>query len=404
MFSDYGQECIVSISPWDSLKIHVLSFTCGFWVILKRLAQWAWNPNGFFSLQRREAPPSCLVDSSLGRHSYVKLKGVKLHYVESGDRDKPLLLLLHGFPDCWLSWRYQIPVLAQHYRVIALDLKGFGDSDKPMWRRNYRVDKLLEELKEFVSALGVSSCTVIGHDLGAMLGWYLIHQYPDMVTKFVTVACPHPNVYWNELPTASTFNTRWVHFSQLPYLPEIDALKEDLSIINQCFHHLHKVNSKETYVEAYKYAFSRKEDWTGPINYYRNLPFSRVNEESSQVSVPCLLLTGNKDQFVNLESLVKSTDYVQNFSLKIVEGAGHFPHQELPDTVNNMLLTFLVVPELPPRIEKPVTSKGLVNRMFGAMSSTVKYGNQMVDVVQKKTNGVVSSLPTKALYFGQSTS
>lgn len=179
MFSDYGQECIVSISPWDSLKIHFLSFACGFWVILKRLAQWAWNPNGFFSLQRREAPPPCLVDSSLGRHSYMKLKvnsgifitcrlslykygrqnanhkrrwcvnlnsvngrsvtcgsimivnyvmkvmvhivlfgkqGVKLHYVESGDRDKPLLLLLHGFPDCWLSWRYQIPVLAQHYR------------------------------------------------------------------------------------------------------------------------------------------------------------------------------------------------------------------------------------------------------------------------------------------------
>jgi hypothetical protein len=74
MFSDYGQECIVSISPWDSLKIHVLSFTCGFWVILKRLAQWAWNPNGFFSLKSREAPPPCLVDSSLGRHSYVKLK------------------------------------------------------------------------------------------------------------------------------------------------------------------------------------------------------------------------------------------------------------------------------------------------------------------------------------------
>lgn len=93
-------------------------------------------------------------------------------------------------------------------RVVALDLKGFGDSDKPMWRRSYRVDTLLGELKEFVSALGVSSCTVIGHDLGAMLGWYFIHQYPDMVKKFVTIACPHPNVYWNELPTASTFNTR----------------------------------------------------------------------------------------------------------------------------------------------------------------------------------------------------
>jgi hypothetical protein len=63
----------------------------------------------------------------------------------------------------------------------------------------------------------------------------------------------------------------------------------------------------------------------------------------------------------------------------------------------------LTVPESVPRIEKPVPPKGLVNRMFGAMSSTVRYGNQVVDVVQKKTNGVVSSLPTKALHFGQST-
>lgn len=84
------------------------------------------------------------------------------------------------------------------------------------------------------------------------------------------------------------------------------------------------------------------EDWTGPINYYRNLPFSRVSEEREQVDVPCLLLTGNKDQFVNLESVVKSTDYVKKFSLKIVDGASHFPHQELPDTVNKLLLSFLV--------------------------------------------------------------
>jgi pimeloyl-ACP methyl ester carboxylesterase len=67
-----------------------------------------------------------------------------------------------------------------------------------------------------------------------------------------------------------------------------------------------------------------------------------LTEDRRRVCLHSLLLTGNKDQFVNLESVVKSTEYVQNFSLKIVEGAGHFPHQELPDTVNNMLLTFLI--------------------------------------------------------------
>ncbi|PSN36565.1 hypothetical protein C0J52_09140 [Blattella germanica] len=387
--TDSTQECIVYISFWDSVKLHLFAFICGLWIIFKRFAQWAFTPD-FFKIQKRDNPPPCLVDSTLGHHSYMKLKGVKLHYVESGDRDKPLLLLLHGFPDCWLSWRNQIPVLAQHYRVVSLDLKGFGDSDKPVWRRSYRVDTLLCELKEFVIALGVTNCTVIGHDLGAMLGWYLIHQYPDLIKKFVAISCPHPNVYWSDLPQGSAFNTRWVHFSQLPYLPEIDALKGDISIINQCFHHLHKKNSQEiTFMEAYKYAFSRKEDWTGPINYYRNLPFSRVSEDSKKVEVPCLLITGNRDQFIHLESVVKSTDYVQKFTLKIADGAGHFPHQEMPDSVNKMLLSFLIVPDVRRTVEK-TPSKGLVNLMFGAVSSTVKYGNNVLDAVQKKTNGVVS--------------
>ena len=92
--------------------------------------------------------------------------------------------------------------------MVALDLKGFGDSDKPMWRSNYRVDKLLCELRELISALGATSCTIIGHDLGALLGWYLTHQCPDMVKKFVAISCPHPNVYWDDLPRASTFNAR----------------------------------------------------------------------------------------------------------------------------------------------------------------------------------------------------
>ena len=84
------------------------------------------------------------------------------------------------------------------------------------------------------------------------------------------------------------------------------------------------------------------EDWTGPINYYRNLPFSRVSEDSKKVEVPCLLITGNRDQFIHLESVVKSTDYVQKFTLKIADGAGHFPHQDMPDSVNKMLLSFLI--------------------------------------------------------------
>ncbi|KAG5900552.1 hypothetical protein JTB14_022859 [Gonioctena quinquepunctata] len=214
-FSAMAKElCIQSISVWDTIRIHFLSFVFGVWVVLKRLAKWIWYPKKINSLHLRDNPPSCLLDTSLGQHKYVKLKGVKFHYVEAGSKDNPLVLLLHGFPDFWLSWRYQIPDLSQHFRVIALDLKGFGDSDKPVWRSSYKIDTILEEIKNFIHALGVSSCIIIGHDLGALIGWYLVHQAPGVVNKFIAVSCPHPNVYWENL--ASTSSYQWLNFVQVP--------------------------------------------------------------------------------------------------------------------------------------------------------------------------------------------
>lgn len=83
-----------------------------------------------------------------------------------------------------------------------------------------------------------------------------------------------------------------------------------------------------------------KEDWTGAINYYRNLPFYRVS--SNVIDVPCLLIFGNEDRSLRLESVVRSTEYLNKYQLKIIDSAGHFPHQERPDEVNNLLLSFLI--------------------------------------------------------------
>ncbi|KAG8223900.1 hypothetical protein J437_LFUL001980 [Ladona fulva] len=142
-------------------------------------------------------------------------------------------------------------------KVVALDLKGFGDSDKPSQRHCYRVNVLLNELHEFINSLGVSSCVIIGHDLGALLGWLLIYNYPGLVTKFVALSCPHPNIYWDSIPQNGNFSQRWVHFSQLPYLPEVECLKEDLSVISQYYNHVNGNGEKMSVIEAYKYSFSR---------------------------------------------------------------------------------------------------------------------------------------------------
>ncbi|KAJ8681511.1 hypothetical protein QAD02_017303 [Eretmocerus hayati] len=195
-----------------------------------------------------------------------------------------------------------------------------------------------------------------------------------------------------------------MHFSRLPFLPEIDVLKEDLSVINDTFKHLHieKREIEKDYVEAYKYTFSRKEDWTGPINYYRNLPYTRLAANNNQqIAARTLLIVGNADPSVSLESIVQSTEFVGRCSVKVVQEAAHFPHQEKPDAVNESIIKFLVGSLA---VEK-MPSKSIVSSWLGSLGTTVKYGNHVLDAVQKRTNGVVNGLPlpNRVLYLRQTT-
>lgn len=271
-----------------------------------------------------------------------------------------------------------------------------------MWRSSYRIHIILEELKQLISALGVTQCSIIGHDLGALIGWYLIHDSPDLVYRFISVSCPHPNVYWKSITSQNVFNSNWMSFVQLPYLPETEAMNDDLKLINDCYKHLQQKGVNENYLEAYKYCFSRKEDWVGPMNYFRNLPFVRVCGQSEQVRVRTLLIQGEKDGSVSLEGVVKSTEYCEKFVLKMIEGAAHFPHQENPDTFNKEILKFLKVYSSTKIFERS-PSKGIMDRMFGAVSSTVnRYGNSVFDTVQKRAkNGVVSSIPAIGISLAQ---
>lgn len=317
---------------------------------------------------------------------------MKFHYVEAGSKDNPVLLFLHGFPDCWLTWRYQIPVFAKTYRVIALDLKGFGDSDKPHWRSSYKIEVIIEELKQFISSLGVQKCTVIGHDLGALIGWFLVHLEPNMVSKFFAVSCPHPNIYWKSLMNINNF--KWLNFVQVPLLPEMDALKEDIKLISE--YHKHLPND-DVYLEAYKYTFSRQEDWTGPINYYRNLLCNRIDENCELILPTVILITGNDDKLLKLEGLVKSTDFCDKFYMKIIDGSEHFPHQECPDMFNEILLKHLTRHNAQKPQKCDSHSKKLMQGIFGAVSYTVKYGNLIVESVQERASGVVGNLSSVGL-------
>ena len=117
--------------------------------------------------------PSCLADPRLGKHSSVWLnnRDVEIHYVAKGDRSKPLMLFVHGFPEFWYSWRHQLAEFGDDYYAVALDMTGYGGSSKPSEVERYHALEIAEDIKEFILELGYKSCILVGHDWGGVIAF-----------------------------------------------------------------------------------------------------------------------------------------------------------------------------------------------------------------------------------------
>jgi len=311
--------------------------------------------------QPRVTPPECLYDPLLGRHLYVKINGIKYHYVENGSRRQTLVLLLHDFGDFWFGWRNQLTGLSGSSWVVALDLKGFGDSDKPFMSHHYKDGVMVEEIKAFVDVIQQSErkIIIIGHGLGGHLAWMFAEKYPESVSKFISIATPHPRVWLRHVLQSwrSIIENRWLFVCRLPFLPEMELISHDLEIFDKRFASVSDViDLKHVSVvdlEAYKYSFSRTGDWQGPVNYLRNLPLADTSVltldrdgADSVIPVEGLIVAGNLDPEVSLDLVTQSAEYLERFAMHIVNCSGHFPHQEQPDLVNKHILKFLKVPDL----------------------------------------------------------
>ncbi|XP_027882615.1 epoxide hydrolase 4 isoform X1 [Xiphophorus couchianus] len=203
-----------------ALKIRVW----GYWTLIygycalcttAALLKLCWNivlrPTTTFQWGIRETPPACLNDTSLGTHCYVRIKesGLRFHYVAAGERGKPLMLFLHGFPEFWFSWRYQLREFKSEFRVVAVDMRGYGESDLPLSTENYQLDHLVTDVKDIVEYLGYNRCCLVGHDWGGSIAWLFAIHYPEMVTKLIVLNCPHPSVFTAApLPRAHALHQR----------------------------------------------------------------------------------------------------------------------------------------------------------------------------------------------------
>src|SRR5947208_9098506 len=156
----------------------------------------------------------------------VAINGVRLHCVVEGEG--PLVLLLHGFPETSRAWRKQIPALAERFRVVAPDLRGYGTSDKPKGIAAYRTSVLADDIVGLIHAFDAQRAHVVGHDWGGAVAWATAIEHPEAVDRLVVLNCPHPVVMARALRSnLAQVRKSWYMFAfQLPWLPEW-ALRRD---------------------------------------------------------------------------------------------------------------------------------------------------------------------------------
>ncbi|TRY66363.1 hypothetical protein DNTS_035183 [Danionella cerebrum] len=306
------------------------------WSILLR-------PAATFRWTVREIPPACLNDTSLGTHCYVRIKesGLRFHYVAAGERGKPLMLFLHGFPEFW--------EFKSEFRVVAVDMRGYGESDLPSSTESYRLDCLVTDVKDIVEYLGYNRCFLVGHDWGGTIAWLCAIHYPEMVTKLIVLNSPHPCVFTDYAlhHPSQMLKASCYFFFQLPHFPELMLSINDFKALKSL------LTSRSTGItckgrwltseelEAYLYALSQPGALNGALNYFRNV-FSVLPLSQSEVKAPVLLLWGERDAFLEQDMAEACRLYIRNmFRLNIISGASHWLQQDQPDIVNKLIWTFI---------------------------------------------------------------
>jgi len=267
-----------------------------------------------------------------------------MHYVTQGEG--PLVVLLHGFPEFWYSWRHQIPFLAEHgYMVVAPDLRGYNDTDKP--RKGYDVPTLLRDIVGLIKGLGREKAIIVGHDWGGILAWEFAIRYPEMTERLVAMNAPHPAAMRREFRTLKQLRkSSYMFFFQLPWLPEYVLLRNHANEVGRTLRGnagQKSVFSREE-TAIYQQAMSKPGAATASLNYYRQIfrrPPSPSTGKNPYVRVPTLLIWGEQDRALGIELTTGLEQWVDHLEIRRIPDSGHWVQQEQPEKVNRYVLEFL---------------------------------------------------------------
>jgi pimeloyl-ACP methyl ester carboxylesterase len=312
------------------------------------------------------------------QHRFVLANGIRMHVAEQGEG--PLVLLCHGFPESWYSWRHQLKALAEAgYRAVAPDMRGYGQTDAPEASTEYSMLHLVGDMVGLVLALGVPKAVVVGHDWGAPVAWHCALLRPDLFTGVAALSVPYRG-RGPVLPTSTMPRTDDSEFYQL-YFQQPGKAERDLAgnVRHTLRALLYSASGdapaaqqvmmvprdggfltwladpaelpawlSEADLDFYVSEFERT-GFRGGLNWYRNIDRNwelLAAYAGAKVSVPALFVAGDRDPVIKSPAAQKVLSRLQESVPRLhrtvmLPGCGHWTQQERPQAVNDALLEFL---------------------------------------------------------------
>jgi pimeloyl-ACP methyl ester carboxylesterase len=284
-------------------------------------------------------------------HEYADVNDVRLHYVHAGEG--PLMLFLHGFPQCWYQWRHQLREFATDHHVVAPDLRGYNLSSKPAEPWRYGVWPAAEDARELADQLGYETFVLVGHDWGAGAAWSFALHYPERLDALVILSTGHPALFDRELHENPEQQeaSQYLLGLRRPEAPELFAA-DDFAYSRPTLDRMDFLSEedKDVYLEAWRQPGAV----AGMLAWYRREGLGPPDEDGTPargntvpevtpmtIRVPTMVIYGDADLYTRPGVHRGLDQYVPDLTFHNIEGGSHWPADEHPDLVNGWIREFL---------------------------------------------------------------
>ncbi|MDO6519405.1 alpha/beta fold hydrolase [Zobellia uliginosa] len=274
-------------------------------------------------------------------NNYVEVNGTRLHYVKGGQGEP--LILIPGYPETWWAYHKVMPILAEKYCVIVVEMRGMGSSAKPA--DGYEKKNMAKDIFELTKLLGYEKVNIGGHDIGAHVAFSFATNFPESTSKLIMLDTPHPDPGMYQLPMLPILGANhvypwWLSFNQVKELPE-QLLEGRMNIIIEWLFKnlLIEQNSIRDFdKEVYEFAYNSKDAIRASNAWYQTIPQDIEDSKTHEkLNIPVLGIGGSGYEILQM-SLTNATTDLQ---LKKIEDCGHFILAEKPNETAKLISDFL---------------------------------------------------------------